>query len=283
MSKIKVVTDSTANLSQEYVEKHNIHVVPLNIHWGDKNYKDGVDITPTEFYERLESSGQIPKTSQPSMQDFKHVFEEIAPDCDGIIAPLISSGLSGTVASALSAQLEFSAVPLEIVDTKKTAAGLALVDIAVVHAVEAGKDLSEVKQIAEQVSSQVNFTFMVNTLEYLHRGGRIGGGKRFLGTALKIKPILILDDEGKIEALEQVRTKRKAVARLVQLAAEQAGGKPAYIGIIHANAPAAAEDFRKQLEDAIDCKYLEVFDLSPVIGVHVGPGSLGVAVYPELE
>jgi DegV family protein with EDD domain len=197
--------------------------------------------------------------------------------------PLLSSAISGTIASALSAEQECTDAPLEVVDTKETAAGLALVVIAVVEAVEAGKDLAEVRQIAEKVASQVKFTFMVDTLEYLHKGGRIGGGKRFLGTALRIKPILVLDDEGKIEALEQVRTNRKAMERLVQIAAEQAGGKPAHVGVIHANAPDAAEEFKKMLEAEVDCKYLEIFGLSPVIGVHVGPGALGCAIYPDLD
>ena len=281
MPKITIVTDSTTNLSKDYTEKHNVRIVPLNVHWGDETFKDGVNITPTEFYQRLESSSIHPQTSQPSMQEFKNAFEELAPDCEAIIAPLTASALSGTIASAQSAQLEFSAVPLEIIDTNEIAAGLALVVMAVADAIETGKDLEEVKQIAVDVSSRVRFYFMVDTLDYLHRGGRIGGGRRFLGTALKIKPILYLSDEGKIEALEQVRTKRKALARMLELVKEEAAGKPAHIGIIHANALEDAKDFREKIKASVDCKFLEIYDLSPVIGVHVGPGTVGFCIYTE--
>lgn len=281
MPEIKIVTDSTANLSPEFVEEHSIKVVPLNIHWGEETSKDGVDITPQQFYARLEKSDEIPKTSQPSMQEFLNAYQEVAPSCEAIIAPVISSGISGTFASASSAQTEFTDVPLEVVDTKETAAGLALVVIATAEAVKAGKSLAEVKEVAEDVSSRVKFYFMVDTLNYLHKGGRIGGGRRFLGTALNIKPILMLDDDGKIEALEQVRTKKKAVARLVELAVQESAGRPVHIGIIHADAFADAEEFKSLLIEAVECKFIDIYDLSPVIGVHVGPGTLGMAIYAE--
>ena len=283
MPNIRIVTDSTGNLSQEYVEANNIKVVPLNIHWDDENFKDGVDITPTEFYERLEKSSYNPKTSQPAMQDFLNAYEQVAPGCEAIIVPVISSGISGTYSSAQSAKNEFSEVPVEVVDTKVTASGLALIVMAVNQAIEAGKSLEEVKQITEDVSRRVKLYFMVDTLEYLHRGGRIGGGKRFLGNALNIKPILLLDDEGKIGALEQVRTRKKALARLIELAQEIAGGKPAHVGIFHANVPDVAAQFRGMVEAAVECKFVEIFELSPVIGVHVGPGTVGLAIYAEAE
>jgi DegV family protein with EDD domain len=281
MPEIKIVTDSTANLSPEFIEEHSVKVVPLNIHWGEETSKDGLDITPPEFYARLEKSDEIPKTSQPSMQEFLNAYQEAAPSCEAIIAPVISSGISGTYASASSAQAEFTGVPLEVVDTKETAAGLALVVIATAEAIKAGKSLAEVKAVTEDVASRVNFYFMVDTLDYLHKGGRIGGARRLLGTALNIKPILMLDDEGKIDALEQVRTKKKAVARLVELAVEEAAGNPVHIGIIHADALADAEEFKGMLAEAVECKFIEIYDLSPVIGVHVGPGTLGIAIYAE--
>ena len=283
MSRIAIVTDSTANLPPEFIEYHNIQVLPLKIHWGDEYFEDGVDITPSDFYERLAKSSDLPTTSQPSMQEFLNVFEKLAPQCDGIIVPLISSGISGTVESAQSALAQFSAVPVEIVDSCSTAAGLALVVIAASQAAEAGKNLEEIKQITVNVASQVQLYFMVNTLEYLHRGGRIGGASRFLGTALKIKPILYLDDQGKIAALEQVRTFRKAMAKMVELAVDKAAGKTAHVGIIHANAPDLAERFRNQIADRIKCSQLDIYELSPVIGTHVGPGTIGVALYTESE
>jgi len=283
MSRIAIVTDSTANLPPDFIEYHNIQVLPLKIHWGDENFEDGVDITPSDFYERLAKSSDLPTTSQPSMQEFINVFEKLAPQCDGIIVPLISSGISGTVDSALAAQNQFSAVPVEIVDSYSTSAGLALVVIAASRAADAGESLEEIKQITKNVASEVQLYFMVNTLEYLHRGGRIGGASRFLGTVLNIKPILYLDEQGEIEALEQVRTFRKALARLVELAVDKADRKSAHVGIIHANAPDQAEIFRNQIADRIRCSQLDIYELSPVIGTHVGPGTIGIALYTESE
>ena len=283
MSRIAIVTDSSANLHPEFIKYYNIQVLPLKIHWGEETLRDGVDITPSEFYERLENSVDIPTTSQPSRQEFVKVFEELAPHCDGIIAPLISSGISGTVDSALSAQSEFSGVPVEIVDSYSTAAGLALVVIAVSQAVDAGKNFAEIKQIGVNAAHQVQLFFMVDTLEYLHRGGRIGGASRFFGSALSIKPILYLDDRGKIDALERVRTKQKALSRIIELAANVAKDRPAHVAVLHADAYSLAVEFQQQIKAHVECLQLDIYELSPVIGTHVGPGAIGVAIYPEVE
>jgi DegV family protein with EDD domain len=283
MSRIAIVTDSSANLHPEFIKDHNIRVIPLKIHWGVETLWDGVDITPSEFYKRLGKSADIPTTSQPSRQEFVEVFEELAPHCDGIIVPLISSGISGTVDSALSAQSEFSTVPVEIIDSFSTAAGLALVVTAVSQAVDEGKSFTEVRRIAVNAASYVQLFFMVDTLKYLHKGGRIGGASRLLGSALSIKPILYLDEDGKIDALDRVRTKQKALSRLIELATNIAAGRPAHVGILHADAYDLAVEFRKQVKDHIDCLQLDIYELSPVIGTHVGPGAIGVAIYPEVE
>ena len=142
MARIAIVTDSSAYLLPDFIEYHHIRVIPLKIHWGEETLRDGIDITPIDFYKHLGKTEVIPTTSQPSPQEFLQVFEELAPQCDGIIVPLISSGISGTVDSARSASAQFSAVPVEIVDSHSTAAGLALVVIAASRAVEAGKSLA---------------------------------------------------------------------------------------------------------------------------------------------
>ena len=279
MAKIAIVTDSTAYLQKDFVERHNIQVVPLNIHWDDKTYLDGIDITPVEFYEQLEKSSTIPSTSQPSAGDFLHVFKELAPHYDGIIVPLISSGISGTVDSAKTAASMFSEVPVEVIDSLSTTAGLALVVTAIAQAVSAGNNLKEIKQVSEDVVNGLKLFFAVDTLKYLHKGGRIGGASRYFGTVLSIKPILYLNDQGKIDALEKVRTKRKAIERLIQLAVEQADGNPVNVGVMHANALKEAKNLREQLLDQLDCTQIEIYDLSPVIGAHVGPGTVGLAIY----
>jgi len=281
MAKIAIVTDSTANLPEVWVRQYDVRVIPLKIHWGDETYLDGVDITPNEFYLRLSHSKTLPTTSQPSEQDFLQAFESLVDQSDGIVVPLISSGISGTVASAKAAAREFSRLPVEIVDTHITSMGQVLIILAAARAAAKGKSLQEVRQAADEVVQRLHVFFAVDTLEYLHRGGRIGGASRYLGTALSIKPILFFNAEGKIDALERVRTKRKALQRLITLAEEQAKGQPVHAGIVHANAPQVAQEFREEVIQRLNCKEIFIVELSPVIGTHVGPGTIGIALYTD--
>ncbi len=278
MNKIAIVTDSSAYIPKDFVELHNIRVIPLKIHWDENTYMDGVDMSPVEFYERLEKSSNIPSTSQPSAGDFLQVFKELAPHYDGIVVPLISSGISGTVASAQAAVSMISEIPIEIIDTHSASAGLGLVVTAVAQAVSDGMSLKEIKHLAEGIAKRLNLFFVVDTLKYLHKGGRIGGASRYFGTALSIKPILYFDDQGKIDALEKVRTKRKATERLIKLSVEKADGKPVNVGVMHANALEEVKNLRVQLLQQLDCTQIEIYDISPAIGVHVGPGTVGLAI-----
>jgi DegV family protein with EDD domain len=281
MSRIAILTDSSAYLPPDLVERHGIHVIPQKIHWGEETFVDGVNITPVEFYTRLAINPALPTTSQPSMHDFLRVFDGLASRYEGILVPLISSGISGTVASAQAAAAEFTKVTVEVVDTHSTSAGLALVVLAAARAVEQGCSLPEVTQIVRDVVQKLHLFFAVDTLKYLHKGGRIGGASRYLGSALSIKPILFLDKEGKIDALERVRTKKKALARLVELAEEKAGSKPVHVGVLHANVPEEAAEFQTRLAERLNCVELYTFELSPVISTHVGPGTIGLALYIE--
>ncbi len=279
MSRIAILTDSTAYLSQEMIERYLIKVAPLKIHWKGETYLDGIDLTPSAFYTRLEKESELPTTSQPSIQDFIQMFERLAENYDGIIVPLISSGISGTVTSAQAAAAQYTRIPVAVIDSHTTSAGLALVVLAAARAIEAGKSLDEVREFTQSISNNLKTLFVVDTLKYLHLGGRIGGASRYLGSALNIKPILYFNDEGKIDALERVRTRHKALDRLVELIKEKANGKPAHIGLIHANVPDRIELVKEKIQGCIDCKEIITLELSPVIGAHVGPGALGVAVY----
>ena len=281
MTKIAIVTDSTANLPAEWVEQYDVQVIPLQIHWENDTFRDGVDITPSDFYARLSHSKTLPTTSQPSVQDFLQVFESLADQADGIIVPLISSGISGTVASALAAAREFTRIPIEVIDTHITSTGQVLIILAAARAAARGESLQEVKRAANEVVQRLQVFFAVDTLEYLHRGGRINGASRYLGTMLDIKPILFFNSEGKIDALERVRTKRKALQRLIFLAEQQANGQPVNVGIVHANVPQAAQKFRDEVAQRLNCKEIFIGEFSPVISVHVGPGTIGIALYAE--
>ncbi|MEN4012474.1 MAG: DegV family protein [Bellilinea sp.] len=282
MARIAILTDSTANLPAEWVEQYNIRVLPLKIHWDSRTYLDGIDLTPTEFYTRLTHSKFLPTTSQPSIQDFLKAFESLADGgANGIVVPLISSGISGTVDSAKTAARQFTRVPVEIIDTRITSMGQVIIILSAARAAEQGKSLLEVKRAAEEVVNGLHVFFAVDTLEYLHRGGRINGASRYLGAALDIKPILFFNSEGKIDALERVRTKRKALKRLIDLAEQQAKDRPVHVGIVHANVPQAAQEFRNEVEQRLNCKEIFTVEFSPVIGVHVGPGTIGIALYAE--
>lgn len=279
MTKIALITDSTAYLSPEFVQNNEISVIPLNLHWDGTNYRDGVNITPNEFYDMLAASDSIPSTSQPTYGEFEELMKGLAEKNDAVVAVLISSGISGTIDSALMAQKHLSKYAIEVVDSKLTSAGLALLIKALVQARAKGANATQLTSLAYRIIDTAGIFFMVDTLKYLHKGGRIGGASRYLGGALDIKPILYLNQEGKIDALEKVRTKKKALQRLMDLAVEKADGKKACVGIIHAQAPEEAKALQMALSERLDYAEMEIYDLSPVIGTHVGPGTLGIALH----
>jgi DegV family protein with EDD domain len=152
---------------------------------------------------------------------------------------------------------------------------------AAARAIKAGADLEQAAQTARRLADRMHTYFVVDTLEYLHKGGRIGGASRYLGAALQIKPILTFDKGGKIDALDRIRTKSKALERLLELVQEGADGQPIHAGVVHAQAPEEAARLRSRLEDRFECLEVETYELSPVIGTHVGPGTLGIAMYPD--
>ncbi len=278
MSRISVVTDSTAYLPPELVAQYDIYVMPQQLVWGNETFLDGVTIDPPTFYERLSRSTDIPTTAQASAGEFAALFAEAAHNADGIVGVFISTGLSGTVASALAAREFLPDLPIEVVDSRSTTMGLGFITLAAARAAAEGKGLAEVATAARELVPRVNVLFVVETLEYLHRGGRIGGASRLLGSALRIKPLLHLT-EGRIDALGRVRTKRKAVQRMLEVMAERVGDAPVHAAVIHANTPGEAVRLQEQVGERFPCTELYLTELSPVIGVHVGPGMVGVAFY----
>lgn len=281
MTRTAILTDSTAYLSPEMVQRYPIHVLPLKIHCDQETFLDGVEITPDEFYTKLNNGCALPTTSQPAVGEFAAVFQDLAEDYDGVLVPLISSGISGTVDSALAAAAEVNDLEVEVIDSRITSAGLALIVLQAARALEKGASLPETAQLSRRIADRVHTYFMVDTLEYLHKGGRIGGASRYLGTALRIKPILTFDQDGRIDALERIRTRKKALNRLLELVQESANGKPVHAGVVHAQSPEEAEKLKVELQECVDCAEVDTYQLSPVIGTHVGPGTLGIAMYAE--
>lgn len=276
---IAVVTDSTTYLPPDVRDRLNIPVIPLNVLWGEEVLKDEVDIDPPTFYRRLQTARVMPTTSQPSVGEFQGFFRQVAEDqkTDTIVAVFISSELSGTIASAEAAKALLPDLRIEIIDSRSTSMGQGFQAMAAAEAAQAGASLDEVIAAAARVRENLHILFMMDTLEFLHRGGRIGGGKRFLGTALQIKPLLELD--GVIEAVEQVRTKKRALARMLEILRERAGSSPVFrAAVVHANAPEDAQALKTEVQSLLNPQELYLAEVSPVIGTHSGPGTLGVCI-----
>ena len=277
---IKIVTDSTAYLPQSIVEQNDLRVVPLCVHFGDKTYREGVNLSNDEFYTRLKDAPVLPTTSQPSAGEFFQVFSELVAQGHEILTLTISSRLSGTWNSAMAAKEMMPDAKISVIDSLSTSVGLMLMIEAAVNARNAGASREEIVQQVEEIKKKMHLFFVVDTLEYLAKGGRIGNAKAFLGTLLKVKPILFLKD-GAIEPLEQVRSKRKAQARMVDLVVECMGGdgKEARIALVDALVPEESAVLAKEIHERLGCELPCMTQLGPVIGTHTGPGAVGVAVY----
>ena len=279
--KIAVVTDSTAYIPEEALDGLSMPVIPLWLIWGDERFRDGVDIDPPTFYHRLRASKTFPTTSQPSAGEFVDFFRQAGAGADAIVGVFISAKLSGTVPNAQAARAQLPELTIRIVDSLSTSMGLGFVALAAAQAAAAGKSLDEVVAAAEDMRDRIHLLFTVDTLEYLHRGGRIGGAKRLLGTALNIKPLLHLE-EGSIEPLAQVRTKRKAVTQMLEIAEERLGGKRmAEAAVLDVDSPKEGERVIEQVRDRFGISTVYRTTVSPVIGAHAGPGTVGIAFYAE--
>jgi len=277
MSKVAIITDSTAYIPPDLIEQYNISVAPLVLIWGEETYEDGVDIQPDEFYTRLENAKVMPSTSQATPKTFHKIYTDLLEQDYEILAILISSPLSGTVVSAVQVQAEMPEAPIEIVDSYNTAMALGFQVLQAAKVAEEGANLAECREVAERACEHTGVIFAVDTLEFLHRGGRIGGASRYLGTALKVKPILEVRD-GRIEALEKVRTRKKSLVRLTELIGERIDGRePVRLATLHANSPQDAQELLDMAKDQFNPVETVFSEVSPVIGTHVGPGTVGLA------
>lgn len=277
---IKIVTDSTAYLPQETVLKHDIRVVPLCVHFGEEAFKEGVELSDEEFYARLGKAPVLPTTSQPSAGEFLEVFQELVDNGHEIITLTISSKLSGTWNSAMAAKEMLPEAGISVIDTLSVSVGLQMMVEAAIQSIAAGATRQEITDQIEQIKEKMHIFFVVDTLEYLAKGGRIGNAKAFLGTVLKVKPILTIQD-GAIEPMEQVRSKRKALARMLDLVEECLGedAPRAHLALTNSLVPEEARTISRELTDRLGCGEAIFSDLGPVIGTHTGPGTIGVATY----
>ncbi|GAA2257876.1 MULTISPECIES: DegV family protein [Kitasatospora] len=278
--RLALVTDSTAYLPQEAIDRHRIAVVPLSVAVGDEVLAEGVEISPKEVAEALRAKRRV-TTSRPSPETFAAAYRAAAAEgASGVVSVHISGELSGTYEAARLAAGE-AGIPVRVVDSRLVGMALGHTVLTAARAVEAGLGLDEAVAAATARAAMTSSFFYVDTLEHLRRGGRIGAAQALLGSALAVKPLLHLSD-GRIEPLEKVRTASRAIARLEELAVDRAGAADVDIAVHHLAAEERAEPLAERLRERIPgLRDLYVGEVGAVIGAHVGPGLLAVVVAPR--
>ncbi|MEP7055390.1 MAG: DegV family protein [Actinomycetota bacterium] len=272
---VTVVTDSTAYLPAGVAERYGLKVVPLHVRLGDREFEEGVELAPSEFVDWIKRPGRRALTSQPSAQAFDAAYSAAG---DAVVSVHISSVLSGTCGAARLAA-ERCGKPVRIVDSRNVAMGLGFAVIAAAEAAANGAGLAETAEAAEHAAARCRTTFYVDSLEYLRRGGRIGAARSLVGAALSVKPLLHILD-GEIAVLERIRTSSKALARLEDVAALTAGHAQIDLAVQHLGSPDRAAEVADKLRARIsNLRSLHLSELGPVVGAHVGPGTVGVVVH----
>jgi len=268
-------------MTQEMGQEYGVHVVPIHIFFGTEAHRDGIDLHAEQFYQKLNGSKQMPTTSQPTAADFLACYKQLVGQVEAIVSIHASKKVSATVDSARAASKELPDVPIHVIDCQTLSMGQGLIVIAAARAAAAGMDAEQIVQLVEGLIPKTKVLFTVETLEYLRRGGRIGGATALLGTALKIKPVLHIKD-GQVEPLEKPRTRKRAVGRLLDLMAEQIGSADnVHAAVLHCYASEDAAQLAEQLATRFNCAELLTAEAGPTIGAHGGPGTLGVTFYTD--
>ncbi|MFQ5854519.1 MAG: DegV family protein [Anaerolineae bacterium] len=277
---IRLVTDSTTQLPGGAAEKYNIFIMPQIVIMHGKEYRDGVDISTEEFYRRLAEADALPTTTQPSPGDFQRVYERLVAEGADIISIHLPETLSGTMNSARQAAAMVEGARITPVATPWIASAQGFIVLEAARAIEAGASYDEVLELVDQLVPRQNLVFALDTLEYLHKGGRIGGAQALLGSLLRVKPILYLKD-GRIEPLDRVRTWGRVSNRLLGLMADMLGpgDDPVHVGVIHSRNEEGAARLEEEVSRRFDVAELFTSEIGPVVGTHTGPGALGAAFY----
>ncbi|HEY1592516.1 MAG TPA: DegV family protein [Solirubrobacteraceae bacterium] len=278
---VAVVTDTCHYLPQELLDSNGIHEVSLYVHWGEDTEPESAIKDYGAFYERLRTASTLPTTSQPSIGDFLEVYEPLLDRGDDIVSIHLAGGMSGTVRAAEQArdQLGSRAERVHVVDSETACGGQGLIVLAAAAAARDGGDGASVADRARRARGELRMWFAIDTLEYLRRGGRIGGAQAWLGSTLRIKPILTV--ESQITPIERVRTSRRAFERMVDLLRARASDGADGWMVQHIRAPAEAEQLRDRGKEIFGSDPVTFSEIGPVIGAHVGPGLLGVGGIPS--
>lgn len=277
---IRIVTDTMSHLPAEVTQKYNIRLVPVYVIFNGRPYREGIDISHEEFYRRLTETDILPTTTQPSPGDFQRVYEALATEGADIISIHPPETLSGTINSARQAAQMVEGVRITVVEVPWVATAEGFIVLEAARAIQAGASYTKILKHINGLIPRQNLIFAVDTLEYLRKGGRIGGAQALLGSLLRVKPILYLKD-GRVEPLDRVRTWSRVPDRLLGLMSDMLGPDegPVHVGVLHArnrdDAAALEEEIRRQF----DVAELYTHEIGPVVGTHTGPGALGLAFY----
>jgi DegV family protein with EDD domain len=277
MANVIILTDSTAYIPEELIKQNPIDVIPLTLIWDGNSYKDGVDITPDEFYVKLAASNTMPKTSQVSVFEYEQAFQKLVDQGYEVLNLGLSSGISSSFFSAEQAAKSFDSSKVDLFDTKLVSMALGFQVLTAARAAKEGATLAECKAIAQDAYNKIGVYFTVDTLKYLAAGGRINSAKRLVGSALDLKPILEISD-GKIELVESVRSKKKAIRRMISLVEKGINGrKPVRLSVFHALDHDNAIALQAEIKDLFNPEEEILSFVSPVVGAHVGPGTISIA------
>lgn len=278
---VKIITDTTSCLAPQTAKKYHIPVIPQVINFGEESFYEGVDIGVDEFMRRLKSSTELPKTAAPPPELFAAEFRRILPSGESIVCIHPSAEVSGTVRSAIVASQDFPGADIRVIDTRVLASPLGTMVERAAEWAEEGLDADTIVARVEAMSRRCRVYFLVDTLEFLARGGRIGGASALLGGVLQIKPILRLH-EGKVDQYERERTHKRAIARLKDIVCEQiASDGSGFLTILEAGARQQADCLAAELSERIHQPDVRVYDMPPAIITHGGPGILGVGFFTK--
>jgi DegV family protein with EDD domain len=273
---VKVVTDSGADLPSQLAEELGITVVPIYVRFGEEVYRDRVTITEDEFYERLTHDPVHPSTTQPGPQDFLEVYQKLSADADGIVSIHISGKLSGTCNSALMARdmLE-GECPVEVVDSETLSMSLGLIAIAAAQMAKAGESMDKIVEGVKQAIPETHLLFLLDTLEYLKKGGRIGKARALLGSVLNVKPMLTIKD-GELAPVGQARNRAKGMDKLFEFVKEVADIQD--LAVVYNTTPDEAQALAERIGSVFDREKIRIARVGPGLGVHGGPGAMIVAI-----
>ncbi len=276
--RVAIVTDTAASIPPEICARYDIQVIPIYIIFGTQTYRSGIDIDIDTFYRLMDENKQLPTTSQPTVDDFCQLYTQLAGQAETIISIHPSKKISATVDAAQAAS-QLVDIPVHVIDSKSITIGIGMTVIAAARAAQAGQNAAQIVEMTHDLIEQMNLICTVDTLEYLHRGGRIGGAAALFGSMMKIKPILHLED-GQVEPLEKPRTRKRAIDRVLTLMAERVGAnRSVHVAVLHCHAPQDAQALYDQVKLEFECAELFTVEAGPSIGTHAGPGTVGVAFY----